>query len=168
MSADPGEFVVKAIVRWWEEGGLGGYPDTRELLVLADAGGSNGCRPRLWKEQLQSQLSDRLGLTVTVCHYPTACSKWNPIEHRLFTQISMNWAGQPLRSFEEMLGYIRDTTTTTGLKVKASLIEGIYQTGKRVSDTGMKTLNLEHHAVCPQWNYTIRPRLDGAFMQIGK
>jgi hypothetical protein len=163
-SADTPEFAVAAIARWWEGWGRVAYPDASELLILADAGGSNGYRPRLWKEQLQSQLSDRLGLTVTVCHYPTACSKWNPIEHRLFSQISMNWAGQPLRSFEEMLGYIRDTTTTTGLKVKASLLEGIYQTGKRVSDAVMKTLNLEHHAVCPQWNYTIRPRLDGPFM----
>ncbi len=164
MSADTAEFAVTAVLRWWEECGQGAYPDASQLLVLADAGGSNGCRPRLWKEQLQSQLSDRLGLTVTVCHYPTGCSKWNPIEHRLFSQISMNWAGQPLRSFEALLGYVRDTTTTTGLKVKASLLEGIYQTGKRVSDAVMKTLNLEHHAVCPQWNYTIRPRLDGPFM----
>lgn len=163
VSADTSEFAVTAIARWWESGQVA-YPDARELLILADAGGSNGCRPRLWKEQLQSQLSDWLGLKVTVCHYPTGCSKWNPIEHRLFSQISINWAGRPLRSFEAMLGYVRNTTTTTGLKVTASLIEGIYQTGKKVSDAVMKTLNLEHHAVCPQWNYTIRPRLDRAFI----
>lgn len=164
MSADTPEFAVTAVARWWEEVGREAYPDARELLVLADAGGSNGYRPRLWKEQLQSQLSDRLGLTVTVCHYPTGCSKWNPIEHRLFSQISINWAGQPLRTLETMLGYVSSTTTTTGLKVTASLIEGIYQTGKEVSDAVMKGLNLEHHSVCPQWNYTIRPRVDGAFM----
>jgi hypothetical protein len=163
-SADTSEFAVTAIARWWEEHGQVAYPDASSLLVLADGGGSNGCRVRLWKEQLQSQLSDRLGLTVSVSHYPTGCSKWNPIEHRLFSQISINWAGQPLRSFEAMLGYVRDTTTTTGLKVKASLIEGTYQTGKKVSDAVMKTLNLEHHAVCPQWNYTIRPRLDKALI----
>ena len=144
-------------------GGRVAYPDASELLILADAGGSNGYRPRLWKEQLQNQLSDRLGLTVTVCHYPTGCSKWNPIEHRLFSQISINWAGQPLRTLETMLGYLRNTTTTTGLRVTASLIEGMYETGKKVSDAVMQTLTLEHHDVCPQWNYTIHPRLDSAF-----
>ena len=164
VSADTAEFAVAAIARWWEEMGQLTYPDAIQLLILADAGGSNGCRPRLWKEQLQSQLSDRFGILVTVCHYPTGCSKWNPIEHRLFSQISINWAGKPLRTFETMLGYIRGTTTTTGLKVKASLIEGIYETGKKVSDAVMKTLNLKHHAVCPRWNYAIRPRMDSTFI----
>jgi Rhodopirellula transposase DDE domain len=138
------------------------YPEARDLLILADAGGSNGCRPRLWKAQLQSQLSDRLGLHVTVCHYPTGCSKWNPIEHRLFSQISLNWAGKPLRTFETMLGYIQETTTTTGLRVTASLIEGVYRTGKRVTNAVMKTLHVEPHAICPRWNYTIRPRVNSA------
>jgi hypothetical protein len=130
-------------------------------LILADAGGSNGCRPRLWKAQLQSQLSDRLGLSVTVCHYPTGCSKWNPIAHRLFSQISLNWAGKPLRTFDTMLGYLRDTTTTTGLQVTARLLAGVYQTGIKVTDAVMKTLYVEHHAICPSWNYTIRPRVKG-------
>jgi Rhodopirellula transposase DDE domain len=158
-SADTPEFAVAAIARWWQHQGRVAYPQAVQLLILADAGGSNGCRPYLWKEQLQSRLSDRLGLTVTVCHYPTGCSKWNPIEHRLFSQISLNWAGQPLRTFETLLGYIRGTTTRTGLKVSARLLAGVYQVGKRVADTVMKSLNIEHHAVCPQWNYTIRPRL---------
>jgi hypothetical protein len=161
-SGDTAEFAVTAITQWWEHSGRVVYPQASHLLILADAGGSNGCRPRLWKEQLQSQFSDRLGLRVTVCHYPTGCSKWNPIEHRLFSHISLNWAGRPLRTFETMLGYMRDTTTATGLRVTASLLEGVFHTGKRVADAVMKTLHVEHHAVCPQWNYTIHPRLEGA------
>jgi hypothetical protein len=158
-SADTPEFAVAALAQWWQQQGRRAYPRARQLLILADAGGSNGCRPYLWKEQLQSRLSDRFGLTVTVCHYPTGCSKWNPIEHRLFSQISLNWAGQPLRSFETLLGYIRGTTTSTGLKVTARLLAGVYQVGKRIADVVMKSLKIEPHAVCPQWNYTIRPRL---------
>jgi hypothetical protein len=161
-SADTAEFAVTAIAHWWADRGRLVYPEARDLLILADAGGSNGCRPRLWKAQLQSQLSDRLGLSVTVCHYPTGCSKWNPIEHRLFSQISLNWAGKPLRTVETMLGYIRDTTTTTGLRVTGSLLEGVYQTGKRVANAVMKTLHMEPHVVCPRWNYTIRPRVNSA------
>jgi hypothetical protein len=105
------------------------YPKALHLLILADAGGSNGWRPRLCKQQLQQVLCDRLGLKVTVCHYPTGCSKWNPIEHRLFGPISLNWAGKPLRTFEIMLAYLRGTTTKTGLKVSADLLEGEFKTG---------------------------------------
>ena len=148
--------------RWWEARGRVVYPRATHLLLLADAGGSHGDRPRLWKEQLQPQLSDRLGVTVTVCHDPTGCSKWNPIAHRLFSQISLTWASKPVCTFDTILGCLRDTTTTTGLKVTAQLLEGIYQTGKKVADAVMKTLNVEHHAVCPQWNDTIRPRVHGA------
>jgi Rhodopirellula transposase DDE domain len=162
MSADTPEFAVTAIGQWWQDHGRVVYPRGTALLILADGGGSNGCRSRMWKAQLQSQLSDRLGLRVTVCHYPTGCSKWNPIEHRLFSQISLNWAGQPLRTVETILGYICDTTTTTGLRVTARLLAGVYQTGKRVADAVMNTLQVEHHAVCPQWNYTIHPRGDAA------
>ncbi len=161
-SADTPEFAVGAITRWWHEHGQAAYPEATHLLILADAGGSNGCRPRLWKEQLQSQLSDALGLSITVCHYPTGCSKWNPIEHRLFSQISINWAGKPLRTFETMLGLIRGTTTQTGLKVSAHLLEGIFEKGKKVSDAVTKMLNMTRHAICPQWNYTIHPRLGHA------
>jgi hypothetical protein len=106
-------------------------------------------------------LCDRYGLTVTVCHYPTGCSKWNPVEHRLFGPISLNWAGQPLRDWETMLAFMRGTTTTTGLAVQAFLHEGVYQTGGTVSDAEMETLNIARHAVCPNWNYTIRPRSGG-------
>jgi hypothetical protein len=161
-SADTPEFAVTAIARWWEQRGRLAYPAATQLLILADAGGSNGCRPRRWKEPLQNQLSDRLSLRVTVCHDPTGCSKWNPIEHRVFSQISLNWAGQPLRTFETMLGSLRHTTTTTGLRIIASLLEGVYQTGKRITDAVMKTLQVEQHVRCPQWNYTIRPRVHGA------
>lgn len=156
-SADTSEFAVAALARWWEEEGQRTYPEAKRLLILADSGGSNGCRPRLWKHQLQKQLSDRYGLTVVVCHYPTGCSKWNPIEHRLFSFISLNWAGCPLRSFEMLLNYVRGTTTSTGLTVRAALLEGEYAKGQRVSDAQMEQLNIEHAVICPQWNYTLSP-----------
>ena len=130
-------------------------------MILADGGGSNAYRSRLWKQQIQAQLCDRDGLTVTVCHYPTGCSKWNPVEHRLFGPISLNWAGEPLRDWETMLAFIRGTKTATGLAVQAFLHAGVYQTGGTVSDAEMETLNLERHVVCPNWNYTIRPRSGG-------
>jgi hypothetical protein len=156
-SADTPEFAVDAIVQWWEMEGKLAYRGADQLLILADAGGSNGARPRMWKKQLQIQLADRLGITITVCHYPTGCSKYNPIEHKLFSFISNNWAGKPLRTFETLLNYLRGTATTTGLKVKAYLNEKIYEKGLKVTDAEMKALNLEHSKVCPQWNYTIRP-----------
>lgn len=160
-SADTPQFAVDALARWWETEGQLTFPHADQLLILADAGGSNGCRPRLWKQQLQLQLSDRFGLSVTVCHYPTGCSKWNPIEHRLFSPISINWAGKPLRTWETMMAYIRGTTTSAGLEVRACRLEGVYKTGQTVSDADMQTLRLERHAVCPNWNYTIRPRPAG-------
>jgi hypothetical protein len=157
-SGDTPQFAVDAIVRWWEGEGRCAFPGARELLILADGGGSNGWLPRAWKQQVQAQLCDGLGLTVTVCHYPTGCSKWNPIEHRLFGPISINWAGKPLRTWETMLGYIRGTKTATGLEVSAFLQGGEYKTGQKVSDAAMKALYLERHAACPNWNYTLRPR----------
>jgi len=159
QSADTPQFAVDNIVRWWLEEGRSLYPHANKLLILADAGGSNGCRPRLWKLQLQEQLADRLGLEVTVCHYPTGTSKWNPIEHRLFSLISINWAGKPLRTFEFILACIRGATTETGLQVKATLIEEVYEKGIRLAKTALDTLAIELHTVCPRWNYTIRPRL---------
>jgi DDE family transposase len=161
-SADTAEFAVTAMALWWADRGCLVYPEARDLLILADAGGSHGCRPRLWKAPRQRQLSDRLGLSVTVCHDPAGGSKWNPIEHRLCSQISLNWAGKPLRTFETMLGYIRDPTTTTGVRVTASLLEGVDQTGKRVTMAVMNPLQVEPHAVCPRWHYTIRLRVDSA------
>jgi Rhodopirellula transposase DDE domain len=158
QSGDTPRFAVGAIARWWADEGQAAYPGAAQLLVLADAGGSNGCGPRRWKQQLQEQLSDRFGLAVTVCHYPTGCSKWNPIEHRLFSQISRNWAGKPLRTWETLLGHIRGTTTSTGLEVHAYLDEQRYPTGETVSKAEFASLNLERHPVCPTWNYTLRPR----------
>jgi hypothetical protein len=162
QSADTPEFAVDAIASWWEEEGRKSYPGAKRLLILADGGGSNGARSRVWKQQMQEQMADRLGVEVTVCHYPRGCSKYNPIEHRLFSFISLNWAGKPLRSFEAMLGLIRATTTKAGLKVKATLNEKVYAKGRRVSEAEMKALDLERHEVCPEWNYTIRPRLANA------
>jgi hypothetical protein len=157
LSADTPQFAADVIARWWQDNKTV-FGQASELLILADAGGSNGYRSRVWKQQLQEQLSDQFGLSVTVCHYPTGCSKWNPIEHRLFSHISINWAGKPLRTRETMLAYLRGTTTTTGLEVQAFVHEQVYQNGQSVSDAHMKTLNLERHTVCPAWNYTIRPR----------
>jgi len=157
-SADTSEFAVEAIGLWWKDEERSTAPDESKLLVLADAGGSNGCRFRLWKEQLQAQLADQLGVEVMVCHFPTGASKWNPIEHRLFSYISLNWAGKPLRSFDTMLGYIRGTTTETGLKVRAFLVDRVYEKGRKVSDQEMKALNLHTRRVCPTWNYVIKPR----------
>jgi hypothetical protein len=149
-SADTPEFAVAALARWWEDEGHIAYPDAKEILILADSGGSNGCRPRMWKHQLQEHFSDHCGLTVTVAHYPTGCSKWNPIEHRLFSQVSLNWAGIPLRSFEILLNYIRGTTTQTGLTVRARLLEGEYAKGLKVSDEQMQQLHIEHAEVRSQ------------------
>lgn len=158
QSADTPEFAVDAIVQWWQSEGTLGYPQAERLLILADAGGSNGARPRRWKQQLQEQLADYLGLTVTVCHYPTGCSKYNPIEHKLFSFISINWAGKPLRTFESVLNCIRETSTATGLRVKAFLCDRTYAKGQRVSDQEMRALNLLRDATCPNWNYSLQPR----------
>jgi hypothetical protein len=157
-SADTPQFAVETIRAWWATEGVGAYGPAEGLLIVADAGGSNSCRSRVWKQQLQEQLCDRFGLTVTVCHYPTGCSKWNPVEHRLFGPISLNWAGHPLRTWETMLAYLRGTTTQTGLRVTADLHKAVYQKGQKVSEAAMAQLNVESHTVCPQWNYTLRPR----------
>jgi hypothetical protein len=158
QSADTPRFAVDMVARWWVDEGHAAYPEARELLILADSGGSNSARSRVWKQQLQEQLCDRHGLTVTVCHYPTGCSKWNPIEHRLFGPISQTWAGHPLTTWDTMLAYLRGTTSQTGLTVRAALHDATYQTGESVSDAVMATLNLTRHDVCPSWNYTLRPR----------
>ena len=157
-SGDTPAFAADAIAAWWRTEGQVTWPTGSHLLLLADAGGSNSCHTRAWKERVQVQLCDRLGLTVTVCHYPTGCSKWNPIERRLFSHISTNWAGVPLRTWETLLALIRGTTTTRGLTVQAIFQGGNYPTGQKVSDAEMAALNIEPHAICPQWNYTIRPR----------
>jgi hypothetical protein len=157
-SADTPQFAAEAVARWWVRFGCRRYPDAWRLLVLADSGGSNGCRPRLWKRCLQELLADRYGLDVTVCHYPTGASKWNPVEHRLFSHISRNWAGVPLRTPEVLLGYLRGTATATGLAVTAEWWDRAYVRGAKVSDAELAGLNIHPHDVCPRWNYTIKPR----------
>jgi len=158
VSNDTPEFAVVSIAKWWELEGRLAYPQADRLLILADGGGSNGCRARAWKCNLQMLLSNRFGLALTVCHYPTGCSKWNPVEHRMFSYISINWAGKPLRSLEIMLGYIWGTRTETGLEVEAFLDEGFYKKSVLYSHKDVDGLCLEAHEVCPQWNYTISPQ----------
>lgn len=157
QSADTPTFAVDAIAHWCASELPERFPDATHLLIEADSGGSNSARSRVWKQQLQMQVADRLGLTITVCHYPTGASKWNPVEHRLFSEISKTWAGCPLRSFELVLHYINDTRTATGLRVRAHFVPTVYATGVAVSDEEMASLALQPHEVCPQWNYTIHP-----------
>lgn len=156
-SHDTPGFAVDAIEAWWLGEGRKRYPDAKNLLILADCGGSNGYRLRAWKWQLHQQLCNRLGLSVTVCHYPPGTSKYNPIEHRLFSEISKNWAGKPLTSFERIVKFIRATGTATGLKVKASLNAKHYAKGQSISDTQIDELNLTRHETFPQWNYSLAP-----------
>jgi hypothetical protein len=156
-SADTAEFAVDTIILWWRAYGRLYNPGAPELLILADGGGSNGYRPRLWKYALQHNLVNTTGLGVTVCHYPKGASKWNWVEHRLFGPISTNWAGEPLISYIKMLNFLNATTTQQGLVVQAALAYKEYKTGIKISDKQMVSLNLHKHATFPQWNYTIRP-----------
>ena len=156
-SAGTGEFAVDAISWWWQRYGHADYVDVPELLLLADSGGSNGYRPRLWKYALQHRFVNTTGLIATVCHYPTGASKWNPVEHRLFSAISTNWAGEPLTSYDKMINLLNATTTRQGLVVKAILTETEYQTKIKISDEQMACLNLHKHETFPKWNYTIKP-----------
>lgn len=158
QSADTPTFAVDNIVRWCKTERLARFAEATQLLIEADSGGSNSYRSRVWKRDLQVKVADAFGLTVTVCHYPTGASKWNPIEHRLFSEISKTWAGCPLRSYALMLNYIRDTKTKTGLVVQAHLVTETYETGVKVLDEEIDALNIKAHDVCPQWNYTIYPR----------
>lgn len=157
ISHDTPQFAAAAITQWWNLDGSARYPHSNRLLILADNGGSNGPRNRAWKFELQNMLSSLHGIEVTVCHYPPGASKWNPIEHLLFSQISMNWAGQPLVDIDTMLNFIRTTTTATGLQVKATLMEADFPKGIKIPDRLMATLNITPHQVLPAWNYTIAP-----------
>lgn len=161
ISAATPEFAVASIRRWWHRLGQVHYPHAHHLFIEADAGGCNGHRPRLWKRELQ-QLADNIGLAITVCHYPSGASKWNPIEHRLFSQISRNWAGHPLRSLSILLGFIRGTTTDKGLRVEAELDRTIYQKGIKVSQQEMAALNIRRRRRCPELGYTIKPVKTGS------
>ncbi len=158
QSADTPAFAVDNISAWCQTELAQRFPNATHLMIEADGGGSNSSRSRVWKRNLQEQVADAFGLIVTVCHYPTGSSKWNPIEHRLFSEISKTWAGCPLRSFEDVLHYIRDTKTQTGLTVQAHLVSQTYEKGVKVPKKEMEALNLHSLEVCPQWNYTASPR----------
>ncbi len=156
-SYDTPGFAVDSIETWWRTEGCDRYPRAKEMLIIADGGGSNSSRARAWKSELQYQLADRHGLTVTVSHYPPGASKWNPIEHRFFSEVSKNWAGKPLDSYETVIKYIRQTKTDTGLTACAHLVPKQYEKGVKISEARMNQLRLQRHATLPQWNYTLRP-----------
>ncbi len=157
MSHDTAEFAVESLRRWWHLFGRRRYPRAKALLLCADGGGSNGSRNRAWKYHLQ-HLADHLGVAITVCHYPPGTSKWNKIEHRMFSFISLNWRGQPLVSYETVVNLISGTRTRAGLRVKALLDPRTYEAGIKISDEAMAAIRLERHALHPDWNYTINAR----------
>lgn len=154
VSHDTAEFAVESIRRWWRLDGRRLYRDACRLLICADSGGSNGNRLRAWKLGLQD-LADEIAMPITVCHYPPGTSKWNKIEHRLFSFISLNWRGQPLVNFETVVNLIGATKTRTGLHVKALLDTGTYPKGVKVDDDEMNNIRLRRHKLHPKWNYTI-------------
>ena len=158
LDHDTAEFAVESIRRWWQQVGKMLYPDKKELLITADGGGSNGVRNRLWKKQLQ-ELANEEQLSITVAHYPPATSKWNKIEHRLFSFISLNWRAKPLTSLEVVLELISQTTTKEGLTVRALKDSNTYPTGRKVTDEELAALNLVRDAFHGEWNYTIKPQL---------
>lgn len=152
------EFATESIRRWWRRMGTRTYPQATELLITADAGGSNGSRSRLWKVCLQ-ELADHLGIDITVCHFPPGTSKWNKIEHRMFCHITENWRGRPLVSQAVIVNLIGNTTTESGLTIKAQLDKNSYQTGIKVSDQELAQVHITKHKFHGDWNYTISPAL---------
>lgn len=158
MTHDTAEFAVESIRRWWQRFGRRHYPRAPRLLICADSGGSNAARNRAWKFYLQ-RLSDETGLEIVVGHYPPGTSKWNKIEHRMFSFISMNWKGEPLVSFETVVNLISATTTTKGLRIQAILDDTAYETGLKITDAQMKELNIRSHRHHPEWNYSFLPRI---------
>lgn len=158
VSHDTPRFAVHAIATWWRTEGRVRYPRQQRLLILADTGGSNGYRCGAWKTELQRQLCNRYGLTVTVAHYPTAASKWNPIEHRLFSEVSKHWAAEPLTTYEKILRCLRTTTTKTGLKVRALFDRTTYPTKAQPDPQEVAAVALTPHKALPKWNYTIAPQ----------
>lgn len=156
---DTAEFAGEAIWRWWQKMGSGRYPKARKLLITADGGGSNASRSRLWKAAIQ-KLSDRLDFPVHVCHFPPGTSKWNKIEHKMFSFITQNWRGHPLVSHEVIINLIAHTVTETGLKIKAELDKGKYNTGQKISDDGFMKIKLKAAKFHGDWNYSISPSFD--------
>jgi hypothetical protein len=164
ISHDTPAFAVDALALWWQRHGQRRYPGATKLLVLADGGGSNSYRSRVWKHRLQGLLCSPFRLKVTVCHYPPGTSKWNPVEHRLFSMITKNWGARPLDSFETALKFLRTTRTKTGLRVTATLNRRQYKIGVKVSKSEFAAIHLQRHETCPSWNYTILPRAGGPKM----
>jgi len=156
-TAETPALAVDHLRRWWRTEGRKAYPNAKELLILADCGGSNAASSRVFKWRLHHLLCVPYGIKVTLCHYPPGASKWNPIEHRLNCHIQSNWAGRPLDSHEVMLKYCRKTKTTTGLSVNAHMASKLYRKGERVSNKQMNTLPIERKNTFPQWNYSILP-----------
>ena len=154
---DTASFAARTILRWWRKMGQPVYPRARRLLITADAGGSNGPRIRLWKLEIQ-RLADRIGMSITVCHFPPGTSKWNKIEHRLFSYISTNWRGQPLISLAVIVSLIASTRTVGGLRVRAELDKRRYPAGREVPEELMSTIEMQHHRFHGDWNYTIHPK----------
>lgn len=161
---DTGEFAVASIRGWWRHEGRRLYPRARTVLITADAGGSNGWRLRLWKLELQ-KFADQTGVRVQVCHFPPGTSKWNKIEHRLFSFISSNWRGEPLRDYETVVNLIARTTTAKGLQVTCRLDRRTYRTGRKVTAADMKQVNLERQPFHGEWNYMISPHQSFAFVK---
>jgi hypothetical protein len=153
---DTASFAVRTIRRWWQVMGRARYPQAKELLITADSGGSNGARVRLWKWELQ-KFANATGKAITVCHLPPGTSKWNKIEHRLFSYITMNWRGRPLVSLATIISLIASTRTKGGLRVRCELDKGRYPKGVKISDEQLAKINLHRHRFHGDWNYTIRP-----------
>ena len=157
---DTAQFAVQSIWSWWKQMGQQCYPDGKELLITADAGGSNGYRTRLWKRELQ-RLADETGLTITICHLPPGTSKWNKIEHRMFCHITQNWRGRPLVSLDTIVNLIADTRTKKGLTIHSALDTNSYEKGIKVSDEEMAQLRISRDEFHGEWNYRIHPRVTG-------
>ena len=156
VSADTAAFAVQSIRTWWDVMGKERFPETARLYITADGGGSNGSRCRLWKLELQ-KLANELNIPIEVSHFPHGTSKWNKIEHRMFSQISKNWRGRPLESLEVIINLISSTTTKTGLTIKCGLDKTIYHTGIKISDSELAKVNLVLNDFLKNWNYTIFP-----------
>lgn len=156
ISHDTAEFSVESIRRWWKQMGRRAYRDVNDLLITADSGGSNSARTRLWKTELQ-RFADETGLRLHVCHYPPGTSKWNKIEHRMFCHITHNWRGRPLESVETVVNLIGSTTTSEGLRIRASVDETEYEKGIKITDDELEAVNLRRSRVHGQWNYIIEP-----------
>jgi hypothetical protein len=158
ITSDTAQFAVSTIISWWEHLGKTRYPDATTLTITADSGGSNNPRTRLWRYELQ-HLADTTGLQIRVCHFPPGTSKWNKIEHRMFSFVSLNWRGKPLESLEVVVNLIAATTTSTGLKLYARLDPEAYERGIEITDEQLAAVNITRHTFHGDWNYTVIPSL---------